>query len=76
MIPYRGGFVMTRSSRRESTLLTSEAARVLGRSAARARQLFDRGVLPGERLPNGLRLFDRAAVEAFRERQAQRTERR
>jgi hypothetical protein len=58
---------MQTTTRREK-LLASEAARVAGLSPGRMRELFDAGVLRGERLPSGLRLFDRASVEALLER--------
>ncbi len=44
-------------------MLPSEAARVLGVSAAYVRLLTDRGDLPAARTPTGVRLLDRAAVE-------------
>ena len=46
------------------TYTTSEAARVLGISAERVRQLAARGALPSRRTPLG-RLYSRAAVEAL-----------
>ena len=46
---------------------TSEAARVLDRSASRVRQLADSGKLPvALKTSSGQRLFDRADVERFR----------
>lgn len=48
----------------DRTCTTSQAARVLGISAERVRQLAARGALPSSRTPLG-RLYSRAAVEAL-----------
>ena len=50
---------------------TSEAARALGLSAERVRQLANAGVLPCQQTALG-RLYDRAAVEALAARRRQR----
>ncbi len=50
---------------------TSEAARALGLSAERVRQLAKAGVLPRQQTALG-RLYDRAAVEALAARRRQR----
>ncbi len=50
---------------------TSEAARALGLSAERVRQLAKTGVLPCQQTALG-RLYDRAAVEALAARRRQR----
>jgi predicted site-specific integrase-resolvase len=54
-----------------------EAASALGVCVSTARNMFDRGELPGARLPDGERLVDRAALAALAaERAAQRRRRR
>jgi hypothetical protein len=53
-------------------LLASEAARIAGKSPGRMRELFDAGILAGERLPSGLRLFDRKSVQEYTEHERQR----
>ncbi len=47
-------------------LATSHAARILGCSAAWVLELFDRGVLAGERDSLGRRLLDADGVEKYR----------
>jgi len=47
-------------------LTTGEVSRVLGLSADRIRQLERYGELPARRTETGVRLFERATVEAFR----------
>jgi excisionase family DNA binding protein len=51
-------------------MTTGEAAKVLGLSADRVRQLSDQGRLPAERTRGGTRLFQRDTVEAERARRA------
>ena len=48
-------------------LTTGEVARSLEISADRVRQLERCGALPASRTETGVRLFDRSAVEAFRQ---------
>ena len=43
----------------------SEAARTADSSADTIRRAFDRGDIVGLRMPNGVRLIDRASLEAF-----------
>lgn len=47
----------------DPTLLTSDAARVLGVTADAVRDMERRGVLPAVRTASGVRLFSRADVE-------------
>ena len=59
----------------EETIGISTAARLLGISEGRVRQLADSGALPATRSPHG-RLFDRGDVEALAgEREQRRRER-
>jgi excisionase family DNA binding protein len=53
-------------------LTTSGAARVLSRSEATVRRLERAGHLPAMRAENGLRLFDRRAVEHLRDQLAKK----
>ncbi len=48
-------------------VLPSEAARLLGLSVQRVRQLVDQGQLTARRGPRGMRLIERKALEALRE---------
>ena len=51
-------------------MLASEAARKLGLTPQRVRQLVDQGDLPAERGPGNIRLIDRASVEKLSERRS------
>ena len=57
------------------TIGTAQAARLLGLSEQRVRQLADAGELPSMRTPLG-RLFDRGDVEALAEAREQAQRRR
>jgi len=60
----------------DSRVLPSEAARIVGVSAAMIRWLVDTGKLPAERTVTGVRVIDRAAVEKLAaEREAHRASR-
>ncbi len=48
---------------RPQRMLTGEAAKALGVSVQRIRQLVDAGRLPAVRTETGVRLLDRTAVE-------------
>lgn len=50
---------------KEDALLVSEAARLAGTSTDLMRLALDRGDVAGFRTASGLRVFDRASVEAF-----------
>lgn len=50
---------------RESPLTIAEAARLLGRSEDQTRRYFDAGKVTGFRTSGGVRLLDRASVEAL-----------
>ena len=55
-------------------ITVSEAARILGLSADRVRQLERTGALPSIRTASGMRLFDRTVVERVAgERQERRS---
>ena len=56
---------MSRPESAAPKILASEAARIVGVSADRIRQLERLGLLPSERTESGVRLFDRATVERF-----------
>ena len=49
-------------------VLTSEAARILSVTSDTVRVMERRGELPATRTDTGVRIFDRAAVEALAER--------
>ncbi len=51
-------------------VLPSEAARLLGLSVQRVRQLVDQGRLAARRGPRGMRLIERKALEALREQRS------
>lgn len=64
---------METANRQQSKFLTvGEAARALGISADRVRQLERSNVLPALRTETGVRLFERTVIEEFWQRREKR----
>lgn len=56
----------TNSNVHENLITVSGVARELGVSEQTVRNYQDRGILPGFRLANGIRVFQRSDVEALK----------